>query len=89
MFDKLHEECGVFGIFGHPDAVKLDISRTLLPPAQRPRISWDRVHRREPTLREKDMGHVADIFTEERIKNFLVIWLSDIIAIRLTGEALP
>lgn len=23
MFDKLHEECGVFGIYGHPEAAKL------------------------------------------------------------------
>ena len=23
MFDKLHEECGVFGIFGHPEAANL------------------------------------------------------------------
>ena len=23
MFDKLHEECGVFGIFGHPEASKM------------------------------------------------------------------
>lgn len=23
MFDKLHEECGVFGIFGHPEAAKM------------------------------------------------------------------
>src|SRR4026208_2193734 len=23
MFDKLHEECGVFGIFGHPEAANM------------------------------------------------------------------
>jgi len=23
MFDKFHDECGVFGIFGHPEAANL------------------------------------------------------------------
>jgi amidophosphoribosyltransferase len=64
MFDKLHEACGVFGIFGHPEAAKLAYlglyslqhrgqESAGIASADGTRV---RVVRR--------MGHVADIFDE-------------------------
>ncbi len=68
MFDKLHEECGVFGIFGHPDASNLTYLG-LYSLQHRGQESAGIVSSDGKRLYvEKDMGLVADIFSEERIK---------------------
>ncbi len=68
MFDKLHEECGVFGIFGHPDAANLTYLG-LYALQHRGQESAGIVSSDGKRLyAEKSMGLVADIFTEERIK---------------------
>jgi amidophosphoribosyltransferase len=78
-FDKFHDECGVFGILHHPDAANLvylglyalqhrgqesaGIASTRVFPADASHHGGDvaQIHV------EKEMGHVADIFTHERI----------------------
>jgi len=67
MFDKLHEECGVFAIYGHPEASNLTYlglyalqhrgqeSAGIVSSDGRELHAW------------KSMGHVADIFTPERL----------------------
>jgi len=67
MFDKLHEECGVFAIYGHPEASNLTYlglyalqhrgqeSAGIVSSDGRELYAW------------KAMGHVADIFTPERL----------------------
>jgi amidophosphoribosyltransferase len=68
MFDKLHEECGVFGIFGHPDASNLTYLG-LYALQHRGQESAGIVSSDGKRLYvEKSMGLVADIFSEERIK---------------------
>ncbi len=68
MFDKLHEECGVFGIFGHPDAANLTYLG-LYSLQHRGQESAGIVSSDGKQLYgEKSMGLVADIFDEERIK---------------------
>ena len=68
MFDKFHEECGVFGIFGHPDAANLTYLG-LYALQHRGQESAGIVSSDGKRLYgEKAMGLVADIFTEERIK---------------------
>jgi amidophosphoribosyltransferase len=68
MFDKLHEECGVFGIFGHPDAANLTYLG-LYALQHRGQESAGIVSSDGKRLYvEKAMGLVADIFGEERIK---------------------
>jgi amidophosphoribosyltransferase len=68
MFDKLHEECGVFGIFGHADAANLTYLG-LYALQHRGQESAGIVSSDGKKLRcEKSMGLVADIFTEDRIK---------------------
>jgi amidophosphoribosyltransferase len=66
-FDGFREECGVFGIFGHPDAANLAYLG-LYALQHRGQESagiaaWD--GRRIGV--EKEMGYVADIFTEARL----------------------
>jgi len=68
MFDKLHEECGVFGIFGHPDASNLTYLG-LYSLQHRGQESAGIVSSDGKRLYvEKAMGLVADIFSEDRIK---------------------
>lgn len=65
--DKFREECGVFGIYGHPDAANLTYLG-LYALQHRGQESagiatWggSRIHT------ERGMGYVADIFTEDRL----------------------
>src|SRR5581483_5260778 len=63
MFDKFHDECGVFAVYGHPEASNLTYlglyalqhrgqeSAGIVSSDGRQMYTW------------KDMGHVADIFT--------------------------
>ena len=67
MFDKFHDECGVFAVYGHPEASNLTYlglyalqhrgqeSAGIVSSDGRQMYTW------------KDMGHVADVFTPERI----------------------
>ena len=71
MFDKFNDECGVFGILNHKDAANLTYLglyalqhrgqesagiATVSDGPQGPRI-----------IVEKEMGYVADVFTQERL----------------------
>ncbi len=68
MFDKLHEECGVFGIYGHPDAANLTYLG-LYALQHRGQESAGIVSSDGKQLfGQKAMGLVADIFDEDRIK---------------------
>jgi amidophosphoribosyltransferase len=68
MFDKFHDECGVFAIFGHPEAAKMAYLGL-----------YALQHRGQESAGicssdgagvhcEKSMGHVADIFTPQVIE---------------------
>ena len=70
MFDKFKEECGVFGVVNHRDAANL-VYLGLYALQHRGQesagiASVDAEHGR--ILVEKEMGYVADVFTEERLK---------------------
>jgi amidophosphoribosyltransferase len=68
MFDKFHEECGVFGIHGHPDAANLTYLG-LYALQHRGQESAGIVSSDGKQLYgQKAMGLVADIFSEDRIK---------------------
>jgi len=68
MFDKFHEECGVFGVYGHPDAANLTYLG-LYSLQHRGQESAGIVSTDGKKLHcQKEMGLVADIFTEDRIK---------------------
>jgi amidophosphoribosyltransferase len=63
MFDKLHEECGVFGIYGHPEAANLAyLGLYALQHRGQESAGIASCDGREVYL-HKQMGHVADIFT--------------------------
>jgi amidophosphoribosyltransferase len=67
MFDKLHEECGVFGIYGHPEASKMAYLG-LYALQHRGQESagiaaWDG----NRLVAYRAMGYVADAFTEAEL----------------------
>ncbi len=67
MFDKFHDECGVMGIYAHPEAAKLAYLG-LYALQHRGQESAGIVSSDSGALRlEKGMGLVADIFTEEAL----------------------
>ena len=51
MFDKFRDECGVFGIFGHPEASEPRLPRPLRAPASRSGERWHRCLRRAARAR--------------------------------------
>jgi len=67
--DKFHDECGVFGVYGHPEASNLTYLglHALQHRGQEGAgiCSSDKRH----LFIEKSKGLVADIFTEKRLKN--------------------
>jgi amidophosphoribosyltransferase len=68
MFDKFHEECGVFGIFGHPDAANLTYLGLYALQHRGQESAGIVSSDGKEMYSQKEMGLVADIFTEDRIK---------------------
>ena len=67
MFDKLHEECGVFGIFGHPEAANLTYLGLYALQHRGQEscgiVSSDGMHLKA----HRGMGLVADVFKSDDI----------------------
>ncbi len=68
MFDGFREECGVFGIFGHPDAANLTYLGLYALQHRGQEAAGIVSSDGKELFSQKAMGLVADIFTEERIK---------------------
>ena len=63
MFDKFHDECGVFAIYGHPEASKVtNLGLHALQHRGQESAGIASLHDNE-IICHKAMGHVADIFT--------------------------
>jgi amidophosphoribosyltransferase len=68
MFHDIHEECGIFGIFGHPEAANLTyLGLYALQHRGQEGAGICSSDGRQLFI-EKSMGLVADIFTEKRLK---------------------
>jgi len=68
MFDKFHEECGIFGVYGHPDAANLTYLGLYALQHRGQESAGIVSSDGERLYGQKAMGLVADIFTEDRIK---------------------
>ncbi len=67
MFDKFNDECGVFGIFGHPEAANLSYLG-LYALQHRGQESCGIVASDGKTMRaHKSYGKVADVFKDDAI----------------------
>ena len=68
MFHDIHEECGVFGIYGHPEAANLTyLGLYALQHRGQEGAGICSCDGRQLFL-EKSMGLVADVFSEKRLK---------------------
>lgn len=68
MFHDIHEECGVFGIFGHPEAANLTyLGLYALQHRGQEGAGICSSDGRQLFL-EKSMGLVADVFSEKRLR---------------------
>jgi len=68
MLDKLHEECGVFGVLGRGDAANLVyLGLYALQHRGQESAGIASVNAGGRIVSEKEMGYVADVFTQERI----------------------
>ena len=66
--DKFHDECGVFGVYGHPEAANLTyLGLHALQHRGQEGAGICSSDRRQITI-EKSMGLVADIFSEKRLQ---------------------
>jgi len=65
--DKLHEECGVFAIYGHPEAANLTYLGLYALQHRGQESAGIATSDGREVRCFKSMGHVADIFTPERI----------------------
>ena len=68
MFDKFHDECGVFGVLGRADAANLVyLGLYALQHRGQESCGIASVTAEGKIVSEKEMGYVADVFTHERI----------------------
>ena len=65
--DKFHEECGVFAIYGHPEAANLTYLGLYALQHRGQESAGIATSDSREIRNYKSMGHVADIFTPERI----------------------
>ena len=65
--DKFHDECGVFGIYGHPDAANLAYLGLYAMQHRGQESAGIASWNGSRTLVEKGMGYVADLFDEGRL----------------------
>jgi amidophosphoribosyltransferase len=68
MFDKFHDECGVFGVLGRQDAANLVyLGLYALQHRGQESAGIAAVTAEGRIVSEKEMGYVADVFTAERL----------------------
>jgi len=65
MFDKFHEECGVVGIYGHPEAATLAYLGLYALQHRGQESAGIVASNGEALIAHRGMGHVADIFNQD------------------------
>src|SRR6266516_1746567 len=65
MFDKFHEECGVVGVFGHPEAATVAYLSLYALQHRGQESAGIVASNGEALISHRGMGHVAEIFDQE------------------------
>src|SRR5437764_12258266 len=76
MFDKFHEECGVVGVYGHPEAATLAYLGLYALQHRGQESAGIVAATAETLISHRGMGHVADIFQYDilaRLRGHLAI----------------
>jgi amidophosphoribosyltransferase len=69
MLDKLHEECGVFGIFGHPEAANLTYLGLYALQHRGQESAGIAASDGTHVRLSQDMGYVADVFDSQKLSH--------------------
>jgi amidophosphoribosyltransferase len=69
MLDKLHEECGVFGIFGHPEAANLTYLGLYALQHRGQESAGIAASDGTHVRLSQDMGYVADVFDSQTLSH--------------------
>jgi len=67
VFDKLHEECGVFGIYGHPEASNMAYLGLYALQHRGQESAGIAASDGQHLIASRGMGYVADVFTESEL----------------------
>src|SRR4051795_11858135 len=67
MFDKFHDECGVFAIYGHPEAANLAYLGLYAMQHRGQESAGIAAADGTRVVVSKDMGYVADVFDSARL----------------------
>src|SRR5258708_2999209 len=67
MFDKFKDECGVFGIFGHPEAANMTYLGLYALQHRGQESAGIAASDRQQVRISREMGYVADIFDGETL----------------------
>ena len=67
--DKFHDECGVFGIFDHPEAAKMTYLGLYALQHRGQESAGIAISDGHHITNERGMGQVADFFRKERLEN--------------------
>ncbi len=67
--DKFHDHCGVFAVFGHPEAAKLTYLGLYALQHRGQESAGIATSDGQKLLSHKGMGHVAEVFTEDALHN--------------------
>src|SRR5436853_1477022 len=65
MFDKFHEECGVVGVYGHPEAATLAYLSLYALQHRGQESAGIVASNGEALISHRGLGHVAEIFDQE------------------------
>src|SRR4026208_2368734 len=65
--DKFHDECGVFGIFDHPEAAKMTYLGLYALQHRGQESAGIAISDGDHVVCERGMGQVADIFRKDRL----------------------
>jgi amidophosphoribosyltransferase len=65
--DKLHEECGVFGIYGHPEAARMTYLGMYALQHRGQESCGIVASNGEQLLSEREMGYVSEVFDQARL----------------------
>ncbi|MBI1956237.1 MAG: amidophosphoribosyltransferase, partial [Acidobacteria bacterium] len=75
MEDKFHDECGIFGVYGHPEAAKLAYLGLYAQQHRGQESAGIVSSNGKKIYPHKGMGQVAEVFTEDVLKR-LRGWLA-------------
>jgi len=87
MFDKFRDECGVFGIFGHPEAANMTYLGLYALQHRGQESAGIAASDGDRVRLWREMGYVADVFDGQTLASLPAHWRSVTCATRPPAKA--